>query len=159
MKILISIWSWFPLWLQTFLYRVIRPRFRVGVVAIIFDEQKRILLCEHTYRKPPQWGLPAGGLERGEDPEEGMKRELEEETGFEVRVERLLCADSAKEFHHISLVYLCKVLGGSFTPNIEISRVQFYPLDQLPELLPTERQLLEKMIAKNLIQGQTNELA
>jgi len=153
MKILIRIWSWFPLWLQTFLYRVIRPRFRVGVVAIIFDEQNRILLCEHTYRKSLPWGLPAGGLELGEEPEEGIKRELKEETGFEVCVERLLYADSAKEFHHISLLYFCKVLGGSFTPNLEISRVQFYPLDQLPELLPTERQLIEKMSAKNLIPG------
>jgi ADP-ribose pyrophosphatase YjhB (NUDIX family) len=153
MKILIRIWGWFPLWLQTFLYRIIRPRFRVAVAALIFDEQNRILLCEHTYRKSLPWGIPAGGLEHGEEPEEGIKRELKEETGFEIQVERLLYAESAKEFHHISLVYLCKVLGGSFTSNIEVSRVQFYPLDQLPELLPKERQLLEKMIAKKLIRG------
>jgi ADP-ribose pyrophosphatase YjhB (NUDIX family) len=153
MKILIRIWGWFPLWLQTFLYRIIRPRFRVAVAALIFDEQNRILLCEHTYRKSLPWGIPAGGLEHGEEPEEGIKRELKEETGFEVQVERLLYAESAKEFHHISLVYMCKILGGSFIPNIEVSRVQFYPLDQLPELLPRERQLLEKMIAKKLIRG------
>lgn len=148
MKMMVNIWGAFPLWLQTLVSRIIRPRFRVAVAAFIFDNENRILLCEHTYRKAYPWGLPAGGLEYGEGPEDGIKRELKEETGFDVQVERLLYADSAKEFHHISLIYLCKVLGGSFTPNLEISRVQFYRLDQLPKLLPTEKVLIDKMMVQ-----------
>ncbi|NJC94945.1 MAG: NUDIX hydrolase [Anaerolineae bacterium] len=148
MKLLVRVWREFPIGLQVFIARVIRPRFRVAIAAFIFDEQDRLLLCEHTYRKSHPWGLPAGGLEYGEDPEDGVKREVKEETGFEVQVDKLLYADSAKEFRHISLIYLCRVLSGSFEPNLEISRIQFYNLDQLPKLLPTEKVLIDKMRTK-----------
>lgn len=153
MRILVWIWGKFPSWLQTLVARIIRPRFRVAVAALIFDDKQRILLCEHTYRKTYPWGLPAGGLEYGEDPEEGIKRELKEETGFNVRVERLLYADSAMEFRHISLIYLCKVINGTFKPNLEVSSVKFYPLDQLPDLLPTEKALIDKMVPPYHISG------
>lgn len=146
MKILVRIWAEFPLWLQTLIARFLRPRFRVAVAALVFDEQNRILLCEHTYRKAFPWGLPAGSLEYGEDPEEGIRRELREETGFNVLVERLLYADSAKEFHHISLIYLCQAIDGSFQPNLEVSSIRFFALDELPKLLPTEKQLLDKIL-------------
>ncbi|HEY5730219.1 MAG TPA: NUDIX hydrolase [Anaerolineales bacterium] len=158
MKILVKVWGAFPIWLQALISRFIRPRFRVAVAAFVFDEDNRILLCKHTYRKAFPWGLPAGGLEYGEDPEVGIKRELLEETGYKVQVERLLYADSALEFHHISLIYLCKIVDGVFTPNLEVSRVEFYPLDQLPRLIPTEQALIEKMMTK-LSQELTHELA
>jgi len=148
LKIIVRVWGIFPVWLQTLLSRVLRPRYRVAVAAFIFDEDDRILLCEHTYRRAYPWGLPAGGLEFGEDPEDGIKRELKEETGFNVHVERLLYADSSDEFHHVSLIYLCKIVDGTFTPNPEVSSVKFYPLDQLPRLLPTEKTLIDKMMPK-----------
>lgn len=158
MKILVKIWGIFPIWLQTLISRIIRPRFRVAVAAFIFDDENRILLCEHTYRKSHPWGLPAGGLEYGEDPEEGIKRELWEETGFNVQVKRLLYADSAVEFRHISLIYLCKIVDGTFKPNLEVSSVKFHPLDQLPKLLPSELVLIDKLMAK-LSRELTHELA
>jgi len=158
MKILVKVWGMFPIWLQTLISRFIRPRFRVAVAAIVFDEERKILLCEHTYRKAYPWGLPAGSLEYGEDPEDGIRRELLEETGFNVQVESLLYADSATEFRHISLIYLCKILDGTFKPNLEVSSVKFYPLDQLPKLLPTEQVLIDKMMTK-LSKELTHELA
>jgi ADP-ribose pyrophosphatase YjhB (NUDIX family) len=158
MKILVKVWGMFPNWLQTLISRIIRPRFRVAVAAFVFDDENRILLCEHTYRRSHPWGLPAGGLEYGEDPEEGIKRELWEETGYNVLVERLLYADSAAEFRHISLIYLCRIIDGAFKPNLEVSNVKFYPLDQLPKLLPTEQILIDKMMTK-LSKEMTRELA
>lgn len=158
MKILVKIWGTLPDWLQTLISRVIRPRFRVAVAALVFDDKHRILLCEHTYRKSHPWGLPAGSLEYGEEPEDGIKRELWEETGFNVQVKRLLYADSAVEFRHISLIYLCRIVDGKFKPNLEVSSVKFYPLDQLPELLPTEQALIDKMM-KTLSKELTHELA
>jgi hypothetical protein len=41
----------------------------VAVAAIIFDVHGRILLGKHTYRKRHPWGILAGNLEYGEDPE------------------------------------------------------------------------------------------
>jgi ADP-ribose pyrophosphatase YjhB (NUDIX family) len=146
MRYLLNIWREFPFGLQIFITGLIRPRFRVAVAAIIFDDEGQILLCEHTYRKFHPWGLPGGGLELGEDPEEGIRREVREETGLEVRVEKLLCAESAPTNHHISLIYLCKIIGGLFRPNYEISQTRFFSLDAMPSLLPTEQALIKRVL-------------
>ncbi len=143
--LLLKIWRGFPYWLQMFLARLIRPAYRVAVAAIIFDERRRILLCEHTYRKKFPWGIPAGNLEFGEKPEDAIVRELFEETGLEICVQRMLMAVSAKEDHHISLIYLCKIVSGSFRPSSEISKVDFFETNKLPRLMPTERALLERI--------------
>lgn len=144
-KTLLQIWRELPFRLQVLVVRMLRPRYRVAVAAIIMDEQERILLCEHTYRKFHPWGLPGGGLEYGESPECGIVREVWEETGFDVQVERLLCAESAGEFHHVSLIYLCRIIGGSFQPNLETVRSEFFDVAALPDLLYTERTLIERL--------------
>lgn len=144
-KILLQIWRELPFQFQVVIIRMLRPRYRVAVAAIIIDEEKRILLCEHTYRKFHPWGLPGGGLEHGESPECGIIREVWEETGFDVHVEKLLYAESAREFHHISLIYLCRIVGGSFKPNLETIRTAFFDIDALPDLLYTEKILIRQV--------------
>ncbi len=55
-----------------------------GVVALAFKDKETILLVKQ-YRYPiaqASLELPAGKLETGENPDEAIKRELEEETGF-----------------------------------------------------------------------------
>src|SRR5688572_10970707 len=111
MKTLLRIWRTLPLWVHFLAARLVRPRFRAAVAAIIFDEQGKILLFKHTYRKF-EWGLPAGGLEHREQPRDAMRREFLEETGMELEVERLLTAVSAREDHHISMIYLCRIASG-----------------------------------------------
>ena len=147
-KTLLKIWRELPAKVQLLIVRLVRPRFRVAVAAIILDQEKRILLCEHTYRKLYPWGLPGGGLEYGESPECGITREVWEETGLEVNVERLLYAESSTEFRHVSLIYLCNVVGGSFKPNLEISQTEFFEMDKLPPLLFTEKALIERVVSQ-----------
>jgi len=145
MKYLLNVWREFPFDLQVFITGIVRPRYRVAVAAIIFDDQGRILLCKHTYRKFHPWGLPGGGLEYRERPEDGVRREVWEETGLEVQVEKLLYAESAPNNQHISLIYLCKIVDGVFQPNYEISQTEFFSMDGLPKLLPTEQALIERV--------------
>lgn len=147
-KTLLQIWRELPVKLQVLIVRMVRPRYRVAVAAIILDEQKRVLLCEHSYRKFHPWGLPGGGLEYGESPECGVVREVWEETGFDVYVEKLLHAESAIDFHHISLIYLCRITGGTFQPNLETLRTAFFNVDALPDILYTERILIQQVAAE-----------
>lgn len=59
------------------------------VGAIVFDDRGRLLLVKRAH--PPaqgQWSLPGGRQESGESAADGVVREVREETGLEVRVER-----------------------------------------------------------------------
>jgi ADP-ribose pyrophosphatase YjhB (NUDIX family) len=62
--------------------------FSVGVVAIVFDEHSRVLLCHR--RDMDMWDLPAGGVVNGELPTEAAIRETKEETGLSFIAERLV---------------------------------------------------------------------
>ena len=132
--------------------QVLRPRFRVAVSALVFDQHQRILLFKHTYRKL-EWGIPAGALEYGEQPMEGILREFYEETGMTIAVERLLLAESSRYIRHVSLVYLCKIVSGEFRESDEISEMQYFDVNSLPPMLFDEKNLI-RSIHKNLFGAQ-----
>lgn len=56
--------------------------YRVSVKALILDENKRFLL---TKEKNGKWELPGGGLDFGENPKEGLSREIKEEMGLDIK--------------------------------------------------------------------------
>ena len=143
-KILLRIWGLFPHWLQTLASRILRPRFRMAVAALVFDEQGRIFLFKHTYRKLA-WGIPAGGLEHREQPKDAIVREFFEETGMTIEVVNLLLADSSPHFHHVSLVYLCEIVAGEFRESHEISEIQYFDVDNLPPMLVDEKDLIRSV--------------
>lgn len=138
---MLRIWGKFPQWIHVLAAKLLRPRYRVAVAALIFDEQGKILLFKHTYRKLA-WGIPAGALEYGEQPEDGILREFREETGMTAKVERLLLADSSKYDRHVSLVYLCTIVSGEFQPTYEISEIKFFDVNDLPRMLFDEKDLI-----------------
>ncbi len=143
MKILLRIWRTLPLWVHFLAAKLVRPRFRAAVAALIFDEQGRILLFKHTYRKF-EWGIPAGGLEHREQPADAIVREFCEETGMQIEIERLLTVVSAREDHHISMVYLCRIVSGVFKESLEISEMKYFPVDEMPSMmLTTEKELIK----------------
>jgi 8-oxo-dGTP diphosphatase len=149
MKILLRIWRTLPPWVHFLTARLVRPRFRAAVAAIIFDEQGRILLFKHTYRKF-EWGLPAGGLEHREQPRDAIRREFLEETGMELEVERLLTAVSAREDHHISMIYLCRITGGEFKESHEISEMKYFAVHELPAMMLTAEKELIQWVVKEI---------
>ena len=74
--------AWVALWLLSPLHRG-RGR---GVKAIL-SHDGRVLLVQHTYG-PRRWEIPGGGLHRGEEPIDGVRREIREELGVELRRRR-----------------------------------------------------------------------
>jgi 8-oxo-dGTP diphosphatase len=139
-------WSTLPIWVHFLAARLVRPRFRAAVAAIIFNEQGQILLFKHTYRKF-EWGLPAGGLEHREQPRDAIQREFMEETGMEIKVERLLTALSAREDHHISMIYLCTIVSGEFKESHEISEMKYFDVQNLPtRMLTAEKELIQWVV-------------
>jgi ADP-ribose pyrophosphatase YjhB (NUDIX family) len=132
--------------LQGIAASIIRPRYQVAVGAMIFNEMGQLLLCEHTYRRLHPWGLPGGDLKFGEDPVEGIKREIMEETGLKVKNARLLLVENSNEIHHITLTYLCACTEGSFIPNDEVSSIRYFETNTLPDFFKEQQATIEKCL-------------
>lgn len=122
-RILLAIWRLLPFWVQRLAATILRPRYQAAVGALIFNDQGQLLLCKHTYRRLQPWGLPGGDLKFGEDPVDGIKREVFEETGLMVQAVRLLLVENSTEIHHIALTYLCTGISGVFVLNEEVSGI------------------------------------
>jgi 8-oxo-dGTP diphosphatase len=113
----------------------------LGVGALIFDGD-RILLVERG-KEPLKgyWSLPGGVLEVGETLEEGLRREVREETGLLVEsaamleiFERIIRdAQGAAEYHYVLIDYICTVTGGVLCAADDVSRVEWVPRDKLAE--------------------------
>jgi len=127
---------------QIFL-RVLNPSFMVGAMALILDDQGRVLVVEHTYRRELPWGLPGGWLKHAESPEAGLVREVLEETGLRVRVEALLAVDFWGR-SQLDLLYRCTVKSGTYQSSDETGIHRWAAPHELPELLPNQLALLRK---------------
>ena len=148
MPFLLRVLRALPLWVHFLAAKLVRPRFRAAVAALIFNEQGQVLLFKHTYRKF-EWGIPAGGLEYGEQPDKAILREFFEETGMQIEIERLLLAESSREDRNISIVYLCRIVSGSFQESNEISEMKYFDVNDLPRMLFAEKDLI-RWAADNL---------
>ena len=140
-RFLLMVWGKFPVWAHGLAAFLLRPKFRVAVAVLVFDDQQRILLFKHTYRKYP-WGVPAGALEYNEQPIDAIVREFYEECGMKLAVDRLLLADSLQFFRHVTLVYLGRVESGEFRESHEISEIQYFDINDLPPMLLDEKNLI-----------------
>ena len=141
---LLQVWRILPLWLQIILSRAIRPLFQVFAAAVIFNAENKILLVKMTYQRIHPWGLPGGSLEYSETPEVGGVREVHEETGLEVEVEKLLLVKTWTP-DKVGLYYLCTVKAGTFQPSDEVSEYGYFSMADLPDVRPFDVGLLDKI--------------
>jgi len=95
----------------------------VAVGAIIEDRMGRILLVKHVLERggfwQGKWICPGGRLEVGEAIEEGIRREVKEETQLEIGLiapllpfERIVRSGERVSLHVIYIDYLARVTGG-----------------------------------------------
>ncbi|QAT43542.1 NUDIX domain-containing protein [Aminipila luticellarii] len=61
-----------------------------GVRVIIFDEDKRILMVRQHHENKDIWMLPGGAIEDYEDARQAAAREVKEETGLDVTIEKMV---------------------------------------------------------------------
>ena len=85
------------------------------------------------------WALPGGFCEVGLSPKENIVKEVQEETGFNVSVSRLLAIFDTNKFQfqskqYAKLVFECQIEDGDFQPNTEIEELAFFDIQSLPEL-------------------------
>ena len=101
-------------------------------VVLRGDERPEVLLLLRT--SPRAWELPGGAVEPGEAPDVAVLREVQEETGLDVEIERLLGHYRRTGFRpHRSPVYVCRYVSGAVRRNWESIRVDWFPVDRLPD--------------------------
>ena len=123
----------------------VRRRLRVAAYAICIRDGE-VLLARYIEHTPPQWTLPGGGIEHGEDPADAVLRELTEETGYAGRLVGLLGIDSARcefprdygveDLHQLRIVYEVVLVGGSLRNEVDgtTDLACWFPVDEVPGL-------------------------
>jgi ADP-ribose pyrophosphatase YjhB (NUDIX family) len=114
------------------------PTPKVDVRAVVFREGKLLLVRE---RRSGGWTLPGGWADVGDTPSMAAERETLEESGYEVRAEKVIAfLDRARHEHPPSLDHAYKVLigcrleGGAPRSSHEVDGVGFFAEEETPGL-------------------------
>ncbi len=122
----------------------VKKRVGVGFGVMIYRDGKVLLGQRHEDPKKASselhgegtWTMPGGKLNFGETPEEGVKRELMEETGMTSKSLKLISItnDMVIDAHYITLGFLCEDFEGD--PSVmepdEITKWDWFNLNDLP---------------------------
>lgn len=114
--------------------------FNIRVTGILIEDNS-ILLVKQKLSDKRSWSLPGGRLERGETLEQGLIREMKEETGLDVEIIKLLyvCDVEARDNTVLHITFLLKSAGGDIKlPSNEfdenpIEDVKFVPVYELSQ--------------------------
>jgi 8-oxo-dGTP pyrophosphatase MutT (NUDIX family) len=112
-----------------------------GVSAVVFDDEGRVLLGQRADKH--RWALISGIPDPGEQPAAAIVREVQEETGVRVAVERLVAVRSGRQVtfpnsdvcQFMDICFRCRAVGGEARVNDDESlAVGWFTLDELPEM-------------------------
>jgi ADP-ribose pyrophosphatase YjhB (NUDIX family) len=136
----------------------------VGIGGVIIEDGRTLLIRRGSEPLRGEWSIPGGTLELGESLEEGVARELLEETGIVVRIIELIevfdriYADDGRiaaeaqrkpRFHYVIVDYLCERVGGEPRAGSDVTDVAFAHEDELANfhLTETATRILKKAFA------------
>ena len=120
--------------IQLFIMRIFNDEFLIGLTGIFFNDKEQVLLVKHSYRKI-QWSLPGGYLKAKEHPIEGLEREIAEETGFLISVDKQLKVRTDRKTGRLDMCYMGKFIGGEFKSSEEVIDYGLFSFDALPLLI------------------------
>lgn len=125
------------------------PTPKVDVRGFIFNKNKEILLVKESI--DGKWSLPGGWGDVGFTPSEVVVKEIQEETGLNAKVIRLLAVYDKKCHPHppepyyvYKLVFLCKVTTENINTSFDIEDARYFPVSELPPL--SENRILSTQI-------------
>jgi 8-oxo-dGTP pyrophosphatase MutT (NUDIX family) len=127
---------------------VTRP-FSLGVLALVVDEEGRILLVEQTYRSG--WYLPGGSVRKREGLDDALRRELREEVGVEPsappRLHGVYWNFADRKSDYVA-VFVVDSWQRRPAKSLEIARDAFFAPGELPEdTSPAARQRIGELVA------------
>jgi ADP-ribose pyrophosphatase YjhB (NUDIX family) len=118
----------------------------VGVGGVVIEDGRALLIKRGSEPLLGQWSIPGGTLELGESLQQGVARELLEETGLEVQVLDMIEAfdrifldpaapnagdRSRPKYHYVIVDYLCERLAGEAKAGSDVTDVAYARKDEL----------------------------
>lgn len=105
------------------------PKHSVSVAGIVVREDGRVLVIRRADNG--HWEAPGGVLELDESFEDGVRREVLEETGLEVEVERLTGVYKNLIRGIVALVYRCRPTGGEPHATAEAREIRWMTTEEV----------------------------
>ncbi len=117
----------------------------LGVGALLYEDDRILLVERGNAPLAGYWSLPGGGVEAGERLEDALVREVLEETGLTITVdslatvfERIMPDATARcEYHYVLIDFYCTITGGDLQAGDDSRDVRWFPIASLGELLLT----------------------
>lgn len=152
-RLLGTLWRHAPKSVRRWGVRLVEPRFTVTAGAVIMDERGRVLLLNHVFRAGSGWGIPGGFIEKGEQPEEALRRELREEVGLELERAELAFVRTLNKPVQVEIIFRCRARRGEgqSRKSVEIKSAEWFALDDLPSRLSKDQR---KLIRRALEDGE-----
>jgi ADP-ribose pyrophosphatase YjhB (NUDIX family) len=142
---LAKVWRKTPPFLRRWAMRFANSRYTVSAGAVVFREDGKVLLLDHRFRPGSGWGVPGGFLDRSEQPETAVRRELKEETGLELTEVRILLARTVDT--HLEIIFVARSSGTPVVSDWEIASADWFdPAEMPPNLSKGQRELIERAI-------------
>ena len=106
--------------------------YRISVKALVLNESGKFLLAQEDDGK---WELPGGGLDFGETPQEGLIREIFEESGLRVTsisdYPSYFFTWKVAGFWRANILYVTVLENFDFTPSKECQDLKFFTLEEV----------------------------
>ena len=142
-----AVWRYLPGSVRGRLVRIGQKRFTGTVGAVIFDDQGQILLLDHVFRPDDGWGIPGGFINKGEQPEAALRREVREETGIEIQDVELVLARTLPRSRQIEIYFRARAIGHAEPCSFEIKSARWFSVDDLPtHLSKDQRRLIRRAL-------------
>ena len=124
-----------------------RPLHALVVSVLVRDQAGRLLLIKHPHRG---WELPQGHVEHGESLPEAACREVFEESGYEIEIEKLLAlfSKTAPDPSAVIFAFSARLCGGEATTSAESLEIGWFDDTtalELPEH-PVNRERLAQLL-------------
>jgi len=136
------------------------PTVKVDVRGFVLNECNEILMAKEQV--DGKWTIPGGWADIGYSPSEVVVKEIEEETGLNCIVDRLLAVYDKRihmhppqPFYVYKLIFLCRIQGGNLKHGFDMDGAKFFNITDLPNLsedriLDAQIQQLYTMVIDNI---------
>lgn len=120
---------------------------KIEVVAAIIYKNGAYFATQRGYGEfEGMWEFPGGKIELGETAESALKREIQEELGIDITVDKFLCTTDYDypSFHLTMHCYLCRIISGEIELR-EHKSARWLTVESLDcvEWLPADMEVIE----------------